>query len=57
MRKLVVFNKVTLDFYFSGVNGNLAWTDKDNKDEGWNRFVADNAFGNGNVPVRCEPAA
>ena len=47
MRKLVVFNQVTLDGYFSGVNGDISWAHKDDKDAEWDAFVADNASGGG----------
>jgi len=43
MRRLVVFNHVTLDGYFAGVNGDISWAHKDDKDAEWNAFVADNA--------------
>lgn len=45
MRKLIVFNNVTLDGYFAGVNGDLSWAHKD--DAEWNAFVAENASGGG----------
>jgi len=45
MRKLVVFNNVTLDGYFAGVNGDIGWAHK--SDPEWNAFVADNASGGG----------
>jgi hypothetical protein len=32
MRKLVVFNQVTLDGYFAGMNGDISWANKDTKD-------------------------
>jgi dihydrofolate reductase len=47
VRKLVVFNQVTLDGYFAGVNGDISWAHKDTKDTEWNAFVADNAAGGG----------
>ena len=47
MRKLVVFNQVTLDGYFAGPNGDISWAHKDKKDAEWNAFVADNAKGGG----------
>jgi dihydrofolate reductase len=47
MRKLIVFNNVTLDGYFTGVNGDLSWVDKNNQDEEWNAFVEENALGGG----------
>jgi dihydrofolate reductase len=43
MRKIVVFNQVTLDGYFSDVNGDMSWAHK--QDPEWNAFVADNAKG------------
>ena len=45
MRKLVVFNQVSLDGYFSGTNGDLSWADRDSNDKEWDAFVADNASG------------
>jgi dihydrofolate reductase len=47
MRKLVAFNNVTLDGYFSGVGGDLSWAHKGNEDAEWNAFVADNARAGG----------
>ena len=46
MRKLVVFNSVTLDGYFSGPNGDLSWAHRP-KDPEWDAFVAENASGGG----------
>jgi len=43
MRKSVVLDSVTSDGHFSGMIGDLDWTDKNSKDDEWNRFVADNA--------------
>ncbi|SRR6266480_982813 len=45
MRRLVVFNSVTLDGYFAGRNGDLSWAHKD--DPEWNEYVAGNARGSG----------
>jgi dihydrofolate reductase len=47
MRKLTVFNQVTLDGYFAGVNGDISWAMKDKKDTEWNAFVEENAKGGG----------
>jgi dihydrofolate reductase len=47
MRKLVVFNNVTLDGYFSGMGGDISWAHKGNEDAEWNAFVADNARAGG----------
>ena len=49
MRKLVVFNQVTLDGYFTGMNGDISWAHKDNQDAEWNAFVADNANTGGSL--------
>ncbi|MFL5485685.1 MAG: dihydrofolate reductase family protein [Gemmatimonadaceae bacterium] len=43
MRRLHVFNSVTLDGYFSGPDGDLSWAHK--RDPEWNEFVAGNAKG------------
>ena len=47
MRKLVVFNNVTLDGYFSDVNGDMSWAHK--QDPEWSAFVAENASGGGTL--------
>ena len=47
MRKLVVFNQVTLDGFFADMNGDMSWAHKD--DAEWNAFVADNASGGGQL--------
>ncbi len=47
MRKLVVFNHVTLDGFFADMNGDMSWAHKD--DAEWNSFVADNASGGGQL--------
>ena len=47
MRKLVVFNHVTLDGYFVDANGSMSWAKTDNHDAEWNAFVAENASGGG----------
>lgn len=43
MRKLAVFNSVTLDGYFVDTKGDMSWAHRD--DPEWNAFVADNASG------------
>ncbi len=45
MRKVIVFNQVTIDGYFSDVNGDMSWAHK--KDPEWNAFVEENASGGG----------
>ncbi len=47
MRKLVVFNQVTLDGYIADVNGDMSWAHK--QDAEWNAFVAGNAKGEGEL--------
>jgi dihydrofolate reductase len=47
MRRLVAFNQVTLDGYFSGLDGDISWARKDAADEEWSAFVAGNARGAG----------
>lgn len=41
MGKLVVFNSVTLDGYFTDAKGDMSWAHK--QDAEWNEFVAGNA--------------
>ena len=41
MRKVAVFNNVTLDGYFSGIGGDISWAHKGREDT--------RAFANGNV--------
>jgi dihydrofolate reductase len=45
MRKLIVFNNVTLDGYFVDTNGDMSWAHR--SDPEWNAFVAENAKGGG----------
>jgi dihydrofolate reductase len=47
MRKLAVFNNVSLDGYFTGQNNDMSWAHKDPNDAEWNEFVAGNASGEG----------
>jgi len=43
MRKLMVYNSVSLDGYFVDGNGDMSWAHK--RDPEWNAFVAENARG------------
>jgi len=45
MRKLAVFNMVTLDGFFVDSKGDMSWAHKN--DEEWNAFVGGNASGSG----------
>jgi dihydrofolate reductase len=47
MRKLAVFNSVTLDGYFTGSGGDMSWAHAGNEDKEWNAFVESNASGGG----------
>jgi len=47
MRKLVVFNHVSLDGYFVDGNGDMSWAKADHQDAEWNAFVTENASGGG----------
>src|ERR1700737_3871113 len=47
MRKLIVFNSVTLDGYFTDSGGDISWAHK--HDAEWNSFVKGNASGEGTL--------
>ena len=47
MRKLIAFNLITLDGYFTGENGDISWHNKVNRDPEWNAFSQENAQGGG----------
>jgi dihydrofolate reductase len=49
MRKLIVFNHVTLDGYFVGANGDFSWARQGNDDPEYSAFVAENAQGGGEL--------
>jgi dihydrofolate reductase len=49
MRRLVVFNNVTLDGYFTGANGDFSWAHTGSDDPEFAAFVADNASGGGQL--------
>ena len=46
MRKLMVFNNISLDGYFTDANSDMSWAHK-NADEEWNKFASENASGGG----------
>ncbi len=48
MRKLLVFNSVTLDGYFTDQNGDMSWAHKQDDPE-WNAFTAENAESGGEL--------
>ncbi len=47
MRKVIVFNHVTLDGFFTDKHGDMSWAHK--QDPEWNAFVAQNASGGGEL--------
>jgi dihydrofolate reductase len=47
MRKLVVFNQVSLDGYFVDAHGDMRWAHRENEDAEWKAFVSGNARGGG----------
>jgi dihydrofolate reductase len=47
MRKLIVFNNVTLDGYFTDANGDMSWAHK--QDPEWKAFIQENAAGGGEL--------
>lgn len=49
MRKLAVFNNVTADGFFTGLDGDYSWAHGGERDEEFERFVADNAQGGGEL--------
>ena len=49
MRKLNVFNSVTLDGYFSGAGGDLSWAHNASNDAEFQGFVEENAEGGGEL--------
>jgi dihydrofolate reductase len=49
MSKLIVFNSISLDGYFTGVNGDLSWAHGGNDDAEYNAFIAGNASGDGQL--------
>lgn len=49
MRKLIVFNHVTLDGYFVDAGGGMTWAYAGNDDPEFQQFVAENAQGGGEL--------
>ena len=45
MRKIMVFNSISLDGYFTDGSGDMSWAHKN--DPEWNEFIAGNARGGG----------
>ena len=49
MRRLVVFNNVSLDGYFVDMNGDMSWAKNPIPDAEWDAFGAENAKGGGTL--------
>lgn len=49
MRRLIMFNNVSLDGYFADARGDMSWAHKDPADREWNEFTAGNASGQGTL--------
>lgn len=49
MRRLGVFNQVSLDGYFTDASGDMSFARKDAGDAEWNAFVAGNTSGGGTL--------
>jgi dihydrofolate reductase len=49
MRKLIVFNHVSLDGYFTDAQGDMSFARNDNPDAEWDAYVASNASGGGTL--------
>jgi dihydrofolate reductase len=47
MRRLIVFNQVTVDGYIADRNGDMSWAHKERGDAEWNAFVQGNARSGG----------
>jgi dihydrofolate reductase len=45
MRKIIVFNHISLDGYFVGTNGDSGWAHKNSDDPEYAKWTADNAGG------------
>jgi dihydrofolate reductase len=49
MRRIIVFNNVTVDGYFAAASGEMQWAHRNAQDEEYNAFVAGNANGDGQL--------
>lgn len=49
MQKLIVFNNISLDGYFTAANGDFSWAHIGNNDAEFNAFVEGNAGGHGQL--------
>jgi dihydrofolate reductase len=49
MRKLIVFNNVSIDGYFTEVNGDMSFAHNTRPDAEWQAYIASNASGDGEL--------
>src|SRR5690242_4661174 len=49
MRKLIAFNNISLDGYFTGAGGDFSWAHAGSDDPEFSAFVANNAKGGGEL--------
>lgn len=49
MRKVIVFNQVSIDGFFVDNHGDMSWAHKGKDDAEWNEFVGSNASGGGEL--------
>jgi dihydrofolate reductase len=49
MNKLIVFNNISLDGYFTDARGDMSWAHQRKKDPEWDAFVRGNASGGGQL--------
>jgi dihydrofolate reductase len=47
MKKLIVYNHISLDGYFVDTHGDMSWAHNTNENDEWNEFVESNAKGGG----------
>ena len=51
MNRLIVFNSVSLDGYFTGANGDMSWAHSRKPDTEWDEFVRGNAGGDSRLAI------
>jgi dihydrofolate reductase len=49
MSKLIVFNSISIDGFFTDKNNDIGWARSDSNDDEWNQFVEGNASGTGTL--------
>ena len=49
MRKLIVFNNISIDGYFVDTGGDMSWAHNTRPDAEWQAYIAGNASGNGEL--------